>query len=454
VQAIVIGGGISGLTCAYRLRELGISVTLLEASDRFGGVIQSIEKDGFLFEFGPQSFLASEPLLDLIRRLGLADELQVADPRAPRYILLRGRLVRAPLSPPALLTTPLMSARTRLRLFAEPFRRTHPPESDESIADFIRRKFGPELLDRLVGPFVSGIYAGDPEKLSLRASFPALHAFEVKYGSLIRGALKSRPPKGTTRPGLASFRAGVAALPRTLGERLGDAAHLGANVRMVARAVPGGSQNYAVEFVRGSRSQKLEADAVIVALPTPAAASLLAGISPRLANTLQQVSYAPVAVVSLGYRRDQVRNSLDGFGFLVPRSERLRILGTVWNSSLYAGRAPDGCVTLTSFVGGATDPQAVSLSEDALSAIVEKELASVLQISGSPVARAIRRYERALPQYNLGHGGLIAEMRDEMARIPGLFLTGNYFEGPAIGNCVEQATRTAESVEKYVAALR
>jgi protoporphyrinogen/coproporphyrinogen III oxidase len=454
VQAIVIGGGISGLACAFRLRELGVSVTLLEASDRFGGVIQSVEKDGFLFEFGPQSFLATEPLLDLIGRLGLADELQVADPRAPRFVLVRGRPVRAPLSPPTLLTTPLMSAGTKLRLIVEPFWRTHPPDSDESIGDFIRRKFGAELLDRLVGPFVSGIYAGDPEQLSLRASFPALHAFELKYGSLIRGALKSRPPKGATRPGLASFRAGVAALPHTLGERLSDAAHLGANVRTVARAAPGGASHYAAEFVRDGRTQKLEADAVIVSLPTPAAASLLSGISPRLAKALQRISYAPVAVVGLGYRREQVRNSLDGFGFLVPRSEKLRILGTVWNSSLFGGRAPDGCVALTSFVGGATDPQAVSLSEDALAAIVEKELASILQISGPPVVRAIRRYERALPQYNLGHVALIAELRDELARVPGLFLTGNYFCGPAIGNCVEQATRTAESVEKYTAALR
>ena len=451
MQAIVIGGGISGLTCAFRLRELGVSVTLLEASDRFGGVIQSIEKDGFLFECGPQSFLATAPLLDLIRRLGLEGELQLADPRAPRYILFRGKLVPAPLSPSSLLKTPLLGAWTKFRILAEPGRRSRPPESDESIADFVRRKFGSQLLDRLVAPFVSGVYAGDPEQLSLRSAFPALFALEKKHGSVLRGAIKSRQEKKETAGlGLASFRTGAAALVHTLGERLGGAAQSGASVSSLSRKKSNGKTGFIVEIVRGGKTDRLEAGAVIVATPTRAAASLLVDISPPLTARLQQIPYAPVAVVGLGYRSEQVHHTIGGFGFLVPRSQGLRILGNVWNSSLFAGRAPEGHCLLTSFVGGATDPLAIKLSDDALSAIVEQELAEVLQISGAPVTRLIRRYERAIPQYNLGHGEIVTAMREEQARHLGLFLVGNYLQGPSIGSCVEQASRTAEEAHEYI----
>ena len=195
MRTIVIGGGIAGLACTYRLREMSIPALLLEQADRVGGVIESAQQDGFLFELGPQSFLSTEPLLEMIAGLGLGDELLRADPRAPRYVLADGRLRRVPMSPPALLTTSLLSAGSKWRLVSEPFRRTQPPEGDESVAAFVRRKFGNELLELLVGPFVSGVYAGDPEKLSLRSAFPAVHEWENDYGSVLRGAMKSRPAK-------------------------------------------------------------------------------------------------------------------------------------------------------------------------------------------------------------------------------------------------------------------
>ena len=201
-QTIVIGGGISGLTCAFRLRQSGIPVLLLEQSHRVGGVIDSVQQDGFLFECGPQSFLSTDLLLKLIDALGLGPELLRADPRAPRYILTRGRLELVPMAPPALLTTSLLGISSKWRLLSEPFRRSHPPARDESVADFVRRKFGSELLELLVGPFVSGVYAGDPEKLSLRSAFPSAYEWEKEYGSVLRGAMKSRPPKEKPRPTL------------------------------------------------------------------------------------------------------------------------------------------------------------------------------------------------------------------------------------------------------------
>src|SRR5580704_12422254 len=195
-QVIVIGAGVSGLACAYRLKQLGIPVILLEASACVGGLVGSVQKDGFLFESGPQSFQGAEPLLELIREVGIEGELQRADPRAPRFIYLRGKLQKIPMTPQALVASSLLGLKSRAKIVSEPFRRTKPPTEEESVADFVRRKFGHEILEYLVAPFVSGVYAGDPEKLSLKAAFPTLDEWERQYGSVLRGAMKSRPAKG------------------------------------------------------------------------------------------------------------------------------------------------------------------------------------------------------------------------------------------------------------------
>ncbi len=452
-RAVVVGGGISGLACAYRLRRKGVPVMLFEQAARVGGLIDTAERDGFLFELGPQSFLSTDTLLELIASLGLHDQLLRADASAPRYILLDGRLEPAPMAPPGLLTTRLLSARTKLRLLAEPFRRSHPPEGDESIADFVRRKFGQDLLDHLVGPFVSGVYAGDPEKLSLRSAFPSIHRWEAEYGSVLRGAMKSRPPKDRPRPGLCSFRGGIATLVRALGQALGEAVRSRAGVVSLRRNKANGRSLFDLQVSHDGRTEPIAAAAVIVATPTHAAAQLLAGIAGSFRERLERIEYAPVAVVSAGYRRDQVGSPADGFGFLVPRKEGLQVLGTVWNSSLFPGRAPEGMVNFASFAGGATQRDALERSEEEIGEAVCEEVARVLRISGPPVTRLVQRYARALPQYNLGHSQTIAALRELCAAVPGLFLTGNYFEGPAIGACVEQALRTADAAGAYLAAL-
>jgi len=451
--AIVVGGGISGLVCAYRLQQAGISVRVLEASDRPGGVIATEERDGFRFELGPQSFLSSEPLLNLIDALGLKNELLHADPHAPRYILFRGKLVPAPLAPPSLLTTPLLGARTKWRLVTEMFRRTHPPPSDESIASFVRRKFGAELLDRLVAPFVSGVYAGDPEKLSLRASFPKLHEFETKYGSVLRGAMKSRPAKGTPRPGLCSFHAGMETLPRALASRLGDELLTETTVTGARHGKANGNSSFELDVTRNGHRETLLASALIVAAPVNAASEILKDVSDKFAAPFARAQYAPVAVVAAGYRRDQVSHASNGFGFLVPRSEGMRVLGTVWNSSLFPERAPKNMACFTSFAGGATNPALFSKSDDEIAEIVCGEVGHILGITGPPLTYLVNRYPRALPQYNLGHSETVSELDAAASAIPGLFLTGNYLSGPSIGSCIEQASQTAEAVRVYLASI-
>ncbi|MBI3661707.1 MAG: protoporphyrinogen oxidase [Acidobacteria bacterium] len=452
MRTIVVGGGISGLVCAYRLRQLGQDVLLLEESQRAGGVIGTIQQNNFQFELGPQSFLSNPTLLELISSLGLDGELLRADAKAPRYVLLDGALRKVPLGPPDLLGTSLLSFGTKLRLLSEPWRRSQPPDRDESVAAFVRRKFGKDLLENLVGPLVSGIHAGDPERLSLRSAFPAVHQWEAEHGSVLRGAIKSRPPKGTLRPGLCSFREGVESLVRALTATLGDALSTGTRVERVKRGKANGRSGFEVHVNRRGREETLNSDALVLAVPTQAAAAIAGQISETFRELLGRVEYAPVAVVGAGYRREQVGHPVEGFGFLVPRKEKLTVLGTVWSSSLFPGRAPEGMVSFTSFVGGATNTQLMGLSNEQIAKAAEGEVARVLRISGAPVSRMMQRWERALPQYNLGHGNTIVALEQELRRFPGFFLAGNYLSGASVGCCAEQAVKTAGEVHEYAAA--
>lgn len=443
MDVIVIGGGISGLTCAYFLKQAGANVRLLESSSRLGGPIRTVREKGFLFELGPQSFLSTDLLGKLIADLGLEGELLVGDRRAARFILLDGRLQPAPLAPPALVGTSLFSARTKFRLFTEPFRRTRPPESDESVAAFVRRKFGADLLENLVGPLVSGIYAGDPEELSLRAAFPFVHEWEAEYGSVIRGAVRSRPAKNTPRHGLCSFRDGVSALPAALAKSLGEVVETDATVRAI-RGRPAGGFELQVES--HSSTEALSTQVVVLATPADFAGALLAPHSAGVADCLGTIPYAAVAVVDHGFRREDVRHPLTGFGFLVPKKTQLHTLGTVWSSSLFPGRTPEGMISLASFVGGAMNRAAALASPEEIAAKVEDEIRPVVGLQGTPQIVRVAQYPRALPQYNLGHSDKLARLEDQLAGLPGIFLAGNYLSGPSIGACVTQARRTADAV--------
>lgn len=451
---VVVGGGISGLACAFELRQIGLPVLLLEASDGVGGVLESVKQDGFLFELGPQSVVSSDPLLQLVARLSLTEALLRADPRAPRYVLLGGKLHLVPMAPQAMLSTALFNAGTKWRLLTEPLRRTSPKEPDESVADFVRRKFGAELLERFVAPFVSGVYAGDPERLSLRSAFPTIYQFEKNHGSVIRGAMKSRPPKDRPRPTLCTFRDGMGTLVRALRDQVGASIRTGASVESVRRGKTNGSSHFEIHVQVGGRSETVVAGSLILAAPAGAAASVLSGLSERFQELLGRIEYAAVAVVSSGYKRAQVGHPLQGFGFLVPRKEGKRLLGTVWSSALFPGRAPEGMVSLASFAGGATDPGLFQLGDDEIAATVEAENAQILQISGAPVTHLVHRWPQAIAQYNLGHAEVVSGLRDEVARFPGLFLTGSYLEGPSIPACIEHALKTATTVHEHANSIQ
>jgi oxygen-dependent protoporphyrinogen oxidase len=445
VQALVVGGGISGLICAYALQKAGVEALLVEASTRPGGVITSVRRDGFLLELGPQSFSGTSQLRSLCVELGIADQLLEAPARAPRYVLLNGKLQAVPMSPPAFFTSSLVNGSTKWALVRDIFGRSAPPEADESVASFVRRKFSDQLLDRLVGPFVSGVYAGDPEKLSVRSAFPQLHDAEKAAGSIVRGmmCLAKNKKEPRERAKLNTFREGNETLVRTLAGRLGAKLLTKTAAAKIYRQNDG-SFHISLE---GASNDSVSARSVVFATPTDVTGRMLAQLDPALEPLLTTVEYAAVAVVSLGYAKKDVGHSLEGFGFLVPRSSGLRILGAVWNSSLFPGRAPEGSALLTTFVGGAMDPGAAKLSSEELSGLVHREITALLALRNSPIFCKVTIWPRALPQYNLGHADRLASLYKNLARFPGLFLTGNYLRGPAIGACVEQALAVAEEAK-------
>ena len=443
-QVVVIGAGISGLACALRLHQLGAPVTLLEANDRPGGLIGTVESNGFLFESGPQSFQGTETVLSLIRDLGIESDLCKADPRAPRFVLRHGRLRKIPMAPQAFLTSSLLGVGSRWRIVSEGLSRTAPPAEDESVAQFVRRKFGHEILEYLVSPFVSGVYAGDPEKLSLRAAFPSLEEWERQYGSVLRGAMKSRPAKGASQgpPPLCSFLRGMGVLTGTMFAKLGANAKSGVRVDSVTKT----DQGFQIQVTRNGHSEQLGAGAVVLATPAYVASHIAAPLSAKAAQTLSGIAYAPVVVVAAGYHANQSAAALDGFGVLIPRSEKYRTLGVVWNSSLFPKRAPQGQMTITSILGGATDSAIIEKSDAEITAIAEHEHSKILKIQGSTIISAIWKHPRALPQYNLGHAHAVREIREAERAIPGLYFAGNYLEGPSIGKCIEHGFQTAEAV--------
>jgi protoporphyrinogen/coproporphyrinogen III oxidase len=447
VPALVVGGGISGLVCAYTLRKSGIEVEIAESSPRSGGAIQSLRRDGFLVELGPQSFSSATALMDLCNELGLDNQILPA-PRSPRFVLLNSILRPAPLSPPAFFTSSFFGMKTKWSVLRDAFGRSVPPPQEESVAAFVRRKLTPELLEKLVGPFVSGIYAGDPEKLSLRAAFPQLYDAESQAGSIVRGLARlGKQIKQTGRPRrtLFSLRDGNETLVRVLAAQIGPAPRTNVRVSRVARRE---DASFDVQFESNGQAETVSTRALILATPTDVTGKLLAGLDSSFESLFNGVEYAPIAVVSLGYRRSEIRHSLDGFGFLVPRSAGLRVLGTVWNSSLFPGRAPDGHALMTSFVGGITDPAAAQLSPAELAKLVHSEISPLLSASGNPVFSNVTVWPRAIPQYNLGHLDRLAGITKRLQNCPGIWLTGNYLRGPAVGSCVEQAISVAEEVCK------
>jgi len=459
----ILGAGITGLVAAHRLAKQGLRVRVFEKSDRFGGVIGTEHGNNecgtWLLERGPNSLLDSGPagaaLRTLITELDLESEIVTASPLAKnRYLVRDGRPLSVPTSPIGLARSPLLSSSATWSILRELFRQPPktPREGELSLAEFIREHFCQEIVDYVLTPFVSGVYAGDPEKLSAQHAFPALWKAEQTHGSLLRAqrsGARERRKRGEPHPRLLSFRRGLQTLTDALAHSLPpDTLRLGTPAGAIHRNADG---TWKIETGSGVES----ADAVVCALPAPALAALRIGENVPLAS-LAQIEHPPVSTLFLGYRRDQVAHPLDGFGMLVPAVEKLPILGVIFSSTLFPNRAPEGYLALTVMLGGAVCDRShcgarlvgrASFGNDSENisrlAHVQPALSQLLGVSGEPVFIRHGHFAQAIPQYNLGYEQHLAAMVDCEARFPGLFIGGQCRDGISTPACIASGEQLA-----------
>jgi oxygen-dependent protoporphyrinogen oxidase len=449
-DVLVIGGGISGLAAAYELQRRGASVRVIESSDRAGGVIDTERRDGWVIDGGPDSILVQKPAaVALCRELGIADRLIHTLPPRTAYVLRDGRLhpiaegsfLGFPISLRALATTSLFSVGGRLRMAGEVVIPRRDSDEDESVASFVRRRFGDEAVDYIADPLLAGIHAGDADRLSMRALFPRLVDAERQHGSVVRAfrALRTTPsPQGA----FVSFPGGVRELVDAVAAALTPGTlQTGVRALDVRR-----QQGYIVETTAGPVS----AAALVMAVPAHAAGALLRSLDTTLAGLCERVPYASTATVAFGYRRNQIAHPMRGTGFVVPRVEHQALLAGTWVTSKWPGRAPQDHVLIRGFLGGGRDPHRLERSDDELIAIARRELAALLGITGDPLFARLSRWTRQSPQYEVGHHQRLAQIESRLAAHPGVFVTGSGFRAIGIPDCVADGRDVGAKAFEFV----
>jgi oxygen-dependent protoporphyrinogen oxidase len=451
MKVAVLGGGVTGLTAAWKLRQAGHEVRLVESSARLGGSVRSEACDGWLVEAGPNALQESPEVGSLLGELGLAEQRIVAAPEAKnRYIVRKGKLVELPTPSDVagLVATPLLSFGSKLKVTSEVARSPRIRTEDVSVAELVRDHFGNEILERFVQPFIGGLCAGDAEHLSTQYAFPKIWDAERTSGSLVRAGLegsKKRKALGLAPSALVSFRDGLQMLPDALATRLGEKSVL-MNTEAVALA-PGSGGGWRLTWQGEKGEGSGQFDSVVCALPSWALARLKIGAAGGCPlSGLADIDHPPVASIFLGFERDQVAHPLDGFGALLPASENRSILGVLFSSSLFPGRAPEGHVALTAFAGGALQPDVALLSRKELTARVLGDLRELLGVTGQPAFARHTLWKRAIPQYNLGHGRHLEAFVQCERSNPGLYFGGNSRFGISLPDCILGGVALAKRV--------
>lgn len=449
----IIGGGITGLTAAFELKRRNVPVTLFEAGSRAGGVIETVREDGYLAECGPNTLLETSPKIgELVRTLGLESRRLYSNPEMKnRYIVRGGRPVAMPLSAGQFVTTKLFSLGTKLGLLKEPFIKPCPPDVEENLAEFVVRRLGREFLDYAINPFVAGVYAGDPRCLSVKHAFPKLHALEQKYGSLLKGQFlgaRERKKRGTVSKQTAkmmSFDEGLQVLTDALGNQLADCIRFNAPVRRIEQSPDG----WTIHYHTNGGETTATFSTILLTAPAYRLAELEfeSGSNTNL-SLLAEIKYPPVSSVVLGFRRQDVKHPLDGFGVLIPEKEGFQILGTIFTSSLFPGRAPEGHVTLASYVGGTRAPELALKESGELVDLVIADLKRLLGVTGEPTFKSIKSYPKAIPQYEVGYDKYKNFMNAFEEKMPGILLGGHYRDGISLSDSILAGLNAADRIEE------
>lgn len=470
-RVIVVGGGIAGLSAAYRLKQRApdVAITLIESDARLGGKIITDRVDGFVIEGGPDTFLSYKPRgLGLCRELGLEDRLHGTNEKIRRtYVMRHGKLYDLPegltgLIPSRfgpMIKTGLISPLGKLRMGLDYFIPPKSPNGDESLAQFVERRLGRELYDRMIEPLMSGIYAGDGEQLSLDATFPQLRQTELTHGSLVKGMLATKrqtqrrggipmPSVSTKKwPAFVTPETGLAEIVEALQTRLNDV-----DIRLGTRVIgiDHEATDYTAVFDNGT---SLAADAIILATPAYATAYLVVGLDPEMAQALKGIPYASTVTVSVAYPLKYIPRPLNGYGYIIPRAEGRSILACTWTSTKFPHRAPDGYGLIRAFIGRAGNDEVIKRSDEELLEMVRDELREVLGITAAPIVQRIFRWPKAMPQYTLGHLDRLAVIEQRLAQHPGLFVAGNAYRGIGIPDCIASGEQAADNVVEFLQSL-
>jgi len=467
-KIVIIGGGIAGLAAAYHIHEeisksTPVACTLLESSEKFGGKISTMRFDGFIVERGPDSFISQKPqAIELCKKLGLEDRLTGTSPDHPNtYVCLKNKLVTMPDGLSLMIPTkfmpfifsPLFSWLGKIRMGMDLLIPKKKNNDDESLASFVRRRMGKEALEKMAEPMLAGIYASDPELMSINSTFPMFVQTEQKYRSLILGMLARKrqqmihPKVPKSKQPFSLFmtlKNGLDEMVETLVEKATNITfRAGTKVMDFSRAEEG----WGLTLNDGSF---INTDAVILATPAKIAANLIEQTSPKVASLLNRIRYVSTATVSIAYKKEGFPHSLDGFGFVIPKKEGKRILACTWTSSKFPERVPEKHVMLRCFVGGAMREELAELDEDAIATMVREELLDIMGIDCEPVFLKVFKYKKSNVQYQVGHASLIQSIREELQSFPGLFVTGSAYTGIGIPDCIRDGMNTAKEAIEFL----
>jgi len=447
----VIGGGISGLSIAFWLHQKGCHVTVLEREERVGGIIRSERIHGYTIDHAANCLMNYLPEVNhLIETVGIAGQRIFRDPAAnQRYLLKHGKPQAVPLTPKEIFTSSFWPWKAKLRMAMEPFISASESATEESVADFIRRRFGRELFEQAIDPFVAGTLSGDPEQACIQSVMPQFYNMEQRYGSVIRGMLAARKAGSRSHypKQLFSFKQGMETLPVAIARYLGDRVRTGTRIQSVERI----GKQWMLTAVCVQGEEKIGADAVVLATPAASAARLVAPLSAVLAGQLNGIPYAPMAVLTLGFPDRAIKHPMDGMGCLIPAREKKNVLGLFWNSSLFSNRAPNGHALVTCYAGGMRNPTMPELDDEQLLALVMADLRDMMDVHGEPEFVRIIRHARGLPQYHLGHQQRLTTIQEQLHLLPGLYLAGNYLDGVSVRDRISMGKTLAQRILQQIA---